>query len=319
VSRFAIAILLFAGAPWVGACGSEDGEAAPASGGSTSTGGAAGAAGQPSGGGAGAPAGGNAGSSGNAGSDAGGTAGDSGAAGGDAGTPVDADGDGLDDATERAVAESYYPYYSIAPADKCPLHGVLFRATPHPEDSSKIALWYVVLFEKDCGTGGHVGDDEVFGALVDPKLPAPAGLLALRAISHQGTLCEQKTTCGTVPGCSPCASANKNGKPTFIVFPSVNKHGNYVDEGKCDLSIVCDFGGCTLNPNPDTPPFENAGEPGKPLTNDLTASGFITSANGWSEATLMGFDPWGSVDFGGAGSVADDLVDPAFLISPSGC
>lgn len=254
-------------------------------------------------------------------SGAAGASGSSGAGGtaGSGGASQDADGDGLDDASELEIATSYYPFYSVAPDDKCPLHGVLFRATPHPADATKIAIWYVVLFEKDCGATGHAGDDEVFGAIVDPKLPAPSGLLAVRAISHQGTLCEQKGTCGTLPSCKPCKTALKNGQPTFVVYPSVNKHGNYVDEGQCDLSFVCDFGGCTLNPQPDAPAFANAGEPGKPLTNDLTANGFITPANGWKEPSLMSFDPWGGKDFGGAGNVTNDLQDQAFLISPSGC
>ena len=49
------------------------------------------------------------------------------------------------------------------------------------------------------------------------------------------------------------------------------------------------------------------------MTDDLTTSGFITGANGWTESSLMNFDPWVDHNFGGAGSVAKDLVDPAFL------
>jgi hypothetical protein len=293
------------------ACGSSSSDdGTPATGGSagSSSGGSAGASG-----GAGA-----AGAGGSSGAASGGSAGVAGSAGA-GGAGADADGDGLDDSVELTIAKSYYPYYSISPDDQCPLHGVLFRVSPHPDDATKLAIWYVVLYEKDCGAGGHVGDDEVFGAVVDPTIAAPGGLLAVRAISHQGTLCEHTTTCGSLPGCDPCTTASKGGQPTFLVFPSVNKHGNYADEGTCDLSVVCDFGGCTLNPVPDAPEFANAGEPGKPLTNDLTANGFITTQNGWKEQSLMGFDPWGSADFGGAGNVADDLADTAFLIPLSGC
>jgi hypothetical protein len=158
------------------ACGESDGPTQSA------TGGAAGAASGGAAGDAGGTAGSATGGSSGTGGATGGSAGSAGAA-GNAG--VDADGDGLIDAQELAIAQSYYPYYSVSPSDKCPLHGVLFRASPHPADASKIALWYVVLYENDCGAGGHVGDDEVFGALVDPSVPPPAGLLALRAISHQ--------------------------------------------------------------------------------------------------------------------------------------
>ncbi len=63
----------------------------------------------------------------------------------------------------------------------------------------------------------------------------------------------------------------------------------------------------------------NAGEPGKPLVNDLTTDGFINAAEGWTEPSLMSYDPWSGQDFGTAGNVADDLVDPAFVIPLSGC
>ncbi|MCC6666676.1 MAG: hypothetical protein IT375_23190 [Polyangiaceae bacterium] len=286
------------------ACGSDEGAEPEASGGAAGSAGSGGAVS----GGSGGATGGSAGSGGatDAASD------------GDAG-PTDLDGDGLDDAAELALAQGYFPYFSPAQNDKCPRHGVLFRAAPHPADPGKIALWYVVLFEEDCGANGHVGDDEVFGAVVDPKTPPPAGLLAVRAISHQGTLCEKTTTCGSLPGCKPCTTATKSGAAFPVVFASVNKHGTYVDEGTCDLNVICDFGGCTLNPAPDAPEFVNAGEPGKPLTNDLTQNGFITTKNGWTKTELFGFDPWANKDFGSAGNVTDDLGDTAFLIPPSGC
>jgi hypothetical protein len=287
-------------------CGGGDDGGASASGGAagTSVGGTAGVAlggsagSTPSGGAAGTPAG-------------GGSAG---------GASVDADADSLDDALELSIAQNYFPYYSLAPDDACPLHGVVFRAIPHPEDATKIAIWYVVLFERDCGANGHVGDNEGIGAVIDPALPAPDGILALRAISHQATLCEKVSNCGKLANCDACAFADKNGKSFPVAFPSVNKHGNYVDEGTCDLNFVCDFGGCTLNPVPSNPPFVNAGEPGKPLTNDLSANGgFIDATHGWVEQSLYGYDPWGGQEFGSAGVVSDDLVDSAFLIPLSGC
>ena len=55
------------------------------------------------------------------------------------------------------------------------------------------------------------------------------------------------------------------------------------------------------------------GEPGKPLIENLTTQGFINAANGWTEAQLMNVDPWAAGDFGEAGSIAGDLVDPLFV------
>lgn len=292
-------------------CGAED--AAPRSDGGT--GASAGTAGDA------AATGGSAGQTGDAsaGSGGGGAAGASGGGGDPDAAITDGDGDGLDDGFEAQVASAYFPYYSVAPDDKCPRHGVLFRVSPHPQDTTKLMIWYVVLFEKDCGAGGHPGDDEVFGAIVDPAQPPPAGLLALRAISHQGTLCERITTCGVLPGCKPCTTASKGGAAFPVVFTSVNKHGGYVFENECDTNFICDFGGCTLNPTPSAPPMVNAGEPDKPLVNDLTSQGFINAGEGWTEPSLMNFDPWGGKDFGSAGNVTDDLQDAAFVVSPSGC
>jgi hypothetical protein len=234
----------------------------------------------------------------------------------------DTDEDGIDDATEVSLAKAYFPYYSLNPEDRCSRHGVLFRLTPHPDDSKKLAIWYVVLFELDCGRrglGAHVGDDEVFGEIVDPELPAPAGILAIRGISHQDAICERVSSCGSLPGCSPCSTATRDGRAYPVVFSSRNKHGNYAGEAACNRWL-CDLGSCALNPTPDAPAFVNAGEPWHPLTRDLSlGDGFITAENGWTEPTLHGFDPWGSAKFGKAGDVAEDMTDSSFLISPSGC
>lgn len=231
----------------------------------------------------------------------------------------DLDGDGIADALELAAARQYLPHLSLSPSDGCPLHGILFRLTRHPQDPKLYMIWYVVLYLRDCGLLGHEGDDEVFGALVDPGLPAPAGLLALRAIAHQGSPCQHVTTCGSLPGCAPCTTTLIDGELAAVVFSSQNKHGNYVSEQECDNSMLCDIGGCTLNPQPDVAPLVNAGEPGQPLTTDLTQQGFITPANGWNLPSLLNFNPWGGDKFGGAGKVSEDLVDSAFVVSPAGC
>ncbi|HEX3596462.1 MAG TPA: hypothetical protein VHU80_15235 [Polyangiaceae bacterium] len=235
--------------------------------------------------------------------------------------PCDQDGDGIDDATEQTLAETYFPYFSLDPREDCGRHGVLFRASPHPDDPTKVALWYVVLFEHDCGLrglGAHVGDDEVFGELVDPKIPAPAGILAIRAISHQNTTCERVTTCGTLPDCEPCDTRERAGKPYPVVYSSFHKHGNYAKGASCN-AWLCDFHGCGTSAAPDQPAFVNAGEPAHPLARDLTAAGFITRQRGWTEPALLHFDPWSSEKFGGAGDVTDDLEDETFLLSPSSC
>lgn len=237
------------------------------------------------------------------------------------GPPVagDADEDGLVDANELELAGAYFPYFSLAPNDACARHGVVFRLTPHPQDRSKIVIWYGVLYETDCGFDSHLGDNEMFSALVDPALPAPEGILALRAVSHMDTVCEHTSTCGTLPGCAPCDLAMKEGKPYPVVYASRDKHGGYVDARACAKSLVCDFGGCVKNPVPDAPALVNAGEPGRPLVENLTTHGFIRPENGWHERELFDYEPWGGVRFGEVGGLAEDLTDPRFLISPSSC
>jgi hypothetical protein len=245
---------------------------------------------------------------------AGGGASTGGAGGGGGDTPsVDLDGDGLDDGDEAALAAAYLPYLSVDPEDGCALGGIVYRIYPHPDDAAMLHVIYDHLFETDCGLGGHVGDNEVFAITVDPGKPAPEGIVAMRGISHQATLCEVESNCGTCDGLEPCESKDVGGKPVPVVYSSKDKHATYVRAESCSSFTIC-FDTCTLADAPATPVMVNAGEPGMPLTNDLTAAGLITEQNGWTERALFGFDPWdAALEFGGAGVVADDLVDPAFV------
>jgi hypothetical protein len=236
----------------------------------------------------------------------------------DTAAKVDLDGDGLDDAYETELAIAYMPYVSLDPADGCPRDGMVVRVRPHPADPTKIQIIYDHLFEHDCGLGGHIGDDEVFGVTIDPARPAPAGILAIKAASHQNTPCERDTTCSTCPGDSrpTCDLAADGGAMWPVVYASKDKHGQYATLGQCPLLGTC-FDQCTLDPTRDRPPVVNVGEPGHPLVTDLTTQGFITAANGWTEPALLHFDPWTpTADFGGAGNIAADLDDATFLAAP---
>lgn len=230
----------------------------------------------------------------------------------------DLDGDGLPDAAEERIARDYFPALAVSPYDRCPRRGVLYRMRPHPDDASKLLVWYDVLYERDCGARGHLGDNEVFSALIDPAIAPPHGLLALRAVAHQNTWCEAVSTCGRLPGCTPCETAQHNGEPWPVVYVSVNKHGTYLSERVCDYSFICDFGGCQRPAHYEIPLMVNAGEPSSPLVRDLTADGFVRAEYGWGPE-LRHFEPWKGDQFGLAGAVAHDLQDPAFVIDPRGC
>ena len=232
----------------------------------------------------------------------------------DAPTIVDRDEDGLDDAYELKVAADYMPYISLDPADGCALSGLLVRVRKHPADASKLLVVYDHLFQSDCGFAGHVGDDEVFGVAIDPSRPAPGGVLAIKTASHQGTACERISECSTCGGTDTRRACDlAQGRP--IVYPSKDKHGHYATQSHCSAFSTC-LDQCTLAPSPQQAPIANAGEPGKPLLSNLTTGAFINPANGWTEAALMNFDPWAPGDFGGAGSIANDLVDPMFVPAP---
>ena len=230
---------------------------------------------------------------------------------------VDDDLDGLDDALETQLAIDYMPFVSLDPSDGCTLDGMLVRVRPHPADATKVQIIYDHLFQTDCGLGGHVGDDEVFGVTIDPAVPAPAGILAIKAVSHQNTPCERDTECATCGDARPACDLAADGDAMWpVVYASKDKHGQYATIGQCPFLGTC-LDQCTLNVHRVRPIVVNAGEPDHPLVTDLTAQGFVTAANGWTEAALQHFDPWSpTAKFGGAGNIASDLQDPAFLAAP---
>jgi hypothetical protein len=240
----------------------------------------------------------------------------------DARAVVDLDQDGLDDGAELAAARAYLPYLSLSPNESadCKVGGILARITPFPGQPRCLHVIYDYLYNKDCGSiggiGGHPGDDEVFAATIDLDQPPPAGILALRAISHQGTICERTSDCGGIAGRTACQTLPKAGVPWPAVWPSKDKHGNYVNrDSSCAVFATC-IDSCDDNPTPMVPEILNAGEPGHPLITDLTTQGFISAANGWTNTQLYDYNPWGNTSFGGAGNVTGDLTDSAFDTPP---
>lgn len=227
---------------------------------------------------------------------------------------VDDDGDGLDDTFELDVANAYLPFLSLDPNDGCRLSGLLVRVRPHPADPTKLSIIYDHLFETDCGLNGHIGDNEAFGIAIDPTLPAPDGILAIKTASHQNTPCQRITECTTCSGDArrACERAASDNFP--ILYASKDKHGQYATKGQCGFGTCFDT--CTLATTAHRPPIVNAGEPGKPLTSNLTTNGFINPANGWSKPEVMNVDPWGPGDFGSAGNIAGDLQDATFEPAP---
>lgn len=220
----------------------------------------------------------------------------------------DRDGDGLGDQREMELALAYRPHLSLHPDDGCPLGAIVLRVRPHPEDPTLVHIVYDHLFETDCGATGHVGDDEVFAITIDPAVPPPAGIRAIRAIAHQSTPCQKVSECGACGDLDACDTVERAGAAWPVVYSSRDKHGSYV--AGCAWSC---FDACELEAAGDDPPMLNAGEPDAHLAEDLTAAGLITAEAGWREEELFGVDPWDpGREFGGAGVIVGDLTDPAF-------
>lgn len=225
---------------------------------------------------------------------------------------VDDDHDGLDDAQELVWAKQYLPYLSIAPDDECPTAGLLVRVSPHPAGMGLLRIFYAVLYNQDCGIAGHPGDAEGFGITVDPKLPPPSGIVAMKAVAHRGSVCEVSSECGRCATQAACATLPSSTASVPAVWPSRDKHGNFVNRlATCEFTDTC-LDECHDNGTAAMPPIVNAGEPGHPLVSNLTTQGFITTANGWTEMALFNYDPWGGQPFGGGGDVAAELVDPVY-------
>jgi hypothetical protein len=228
------------------------------------------------------------------------------------GALVDDDQDGIDDRLEAQLAADYLPFLSLHPQDGCALGGMLYRAFPHPDDPTLVSIVYDHLYQNDCGLNGHIGDDEVFGITVDPTMPAPDGIVAMVAISHQGTFCEVTSECGRCAGQTPCETLMKDGKAVPVVYSSQDKHGSYVSLNTCNTTIC--FDNCAAASRSTSVMLANAGEPSAHLIDNLTTQAFVTAANGWTEPTLLNFDPWDpSQTFGGAGNIAGDLTDSSFI------
>lgn len=226
---------------------------------------------------------------------------------------TDEDHDGLDDGDELRWAHDYLPFISTSPQDGCTTGGLLVRVTPHPMNDKLVHIIYDYLYDLDCGLGGHPGDNEVFAITIDPRVAPPAGIIAMKAISHQRTACERTSVCGRCGGLAACETLTKAAVAWPALWPSRGKHGSYVNRAtSCVIGATC-LDTCEDAALPTVPQIVNAGEPTHPLVHDLTDEGFITTANGWKNMQLFHFDPWkAGAKFGAAGIVATDLTDPSF-------
>jgi hypothetical protein len=213
---------------------------------------------------------------------------------------TDADGDGLDDDFEREIAELNFPKVYLATSEPCGTpRGVIYRARRHPQNPSRVAVTYIVLYGVDCGTlNGHLGDAESFAITVDldvePGAPATVGI---EAWAHAGTVCASTSSCDAQAGTSACGFADGDGGVgEMIVYASAAKHASYLSSSTC---IDNCFDSCNMGDR-ISGPLLNVGEPDHPMVTDLTTQGFVQAADGW-DAKLLHFNPWSALEFAGGG------------------
>lgn len=228
---------------------------------------------------------------------------------------VDEDEDGLDDRFEQELAERNLPVIFADSNEGCGHpKGMLFRAQRLANAPGRIALLYIVLYNRDCGElNGHVGDNEPLAlTVVLDARPGAAATVAIETRAHGNTSCESVSSCVTLPGTGACgAPAPPDWQPVMVLFAARNKHSHYLRQGTCERNC---FDACGPGERFADLPLVNVGEPEHPLVDDLSTQAFVNVGAGWGNQ-LLHSDPWGEQTFGGAGYIRKQLLT---IAAPAG-
>jgi glycosyltransferase involved in cell wall biosynthesis len=149
----------------------------------------------------------------------------------------DKDKDGLKDKLENSLMEEFFPrtvYYAkgekcSAPATSSTPGTVLARIRKHPTNPSNIAITYVILYQKDCGAGGHNGDVEPMTITLtpNPSCSNGYGAFAVKTVGHEGTLNQSINQKTLSNACNWGQSADG------FIYVAENKHANYLAKDLC--------------------------------------------------------------------------------------
>jgi hypothetical protein len=235
---------------------------------------------------------------------------------------ADGDGDGLDDSVEDALAARFFPWVwydsgenagCTHPASTAGNPGTaLARVRPHPADPSKIAIQYVILYQRDCGDfgglGGHAGDVEPFSVALapNPACPYGYGAFSLKTVAHQGVPGQQLDQRLLGNSCTWGRAAG--GAPQMArIYASENKHGNYASDASCDAA-VSGLENCSES---FTLPFNvfNVGEDHARRIDELSGYQF-PGEFAWTPVAFRGGLGNG---FGDAGLVRDKMLNDGLL------
>jgi hypothetical protein len=241
---------------------------------------------------------------------------------GSASAVTDGDGDGLDDAVEDALASRFFPWTwfdsgenagCTHPASTAGNPGTaLARIRRHPADANKIAIQYVILYQRDCGDIGgltsHNGDVEPLSVTLapNPACPYGYGAFSLKTVSHEGVAGEH--TDQRLLGNSCTWGRAAGGSPQVArIYVSENKHGNYASDASCDSAV----GGLENCSESFTLPYNvfNVGEDGARRIDELSAYQF-PGEYAWSAVPFRGGLGSGGGD---AGLVRDKMLKDSLL------
>ncbi|HZM81016.1 MAG TPA: hypothetical protein VFC19_35280 [Candidatus Limnocylindrales bacterium] len=235
---------------------------------------------------------------------------------------TDGDGDSIDDSLEDTLAARFFPWVwydsgenagCTNPASTAGNPGTaLARVRPHPADPGKIAIQYVILYQRDCGDFGgfsaHAGDVEPFSVTLaaNPACPDGYGAFSLKTVAHEGQMGEHvdqrllgnSCTWGRFAGGSPYVAR---------IYASENKHGNYASDASCDSSL----GGLENCSESFTLPFNvfNVGEDDARRIDELSGYQF-PGEFAWTDVPFRGGLGNG---LGDAGTVRAKLLNDGLL------
>lgn len=227
----------------------------------------------------------------------------------------DRDGDGLVDAWEAAILDRLRPAVTfdedepLMKQDNHDAFAMLGRVFPRA--NGHVVVNVLLLYTRDYGaqnpvclhTSRHAGDVE--RVAMDLELSADgrsASVVAAFTTGHEGTEDDQSRVWKGAELGSTLRYVDdpSTHQPRWQVFPSQNKHATYATVEQCQgvhlkqwTHDFCIDEDCKPDKVRDParftriPPIANAGEPGKPLTDDLGGLGFPRE-RAWSDDKFCG-------------------------------
>lgn len=209
-------------------------------------------------------------------------------------TAADLDSDGLDDAFEQRLLNSFAPRFllSAGECDGLPAEFALGEAHPRviarngtiygqasPRPDGGIELRYFHLWARDCGRIAHDLDAEHVSALLYPEPGGDWRAAGWYAAAHEGTPCDVS---------SLARAADVDGELRGPrVWISRGKHASFLDQRRCVWG--CGGDECDRATPMKIAWIMNLGEPGRPLNGALWAT-----SDRWQLASKMtgDFSDW---------------------------